>query len=106
MLRSFYDIDLMDEGLASGFEYTVHQRFMQMAPLSDRLRDLQRCRTGMRSLTALVSMTLQMLQDQSDYESTDLARVSRWMSQCLHRSRRREWRRGPDREMVLGRPST
>ena len=82
MQRSFNDTfstDLTDEGLASGFEHTVHQKFMQMAPLSDRLRELQRCRTGMRSLTALVSMTLQMLQDQSDCESTDLARVCRWI---------------------------
>ena len=92
MHRSFDDIfsnDLTDEGLASSFEYTVHQKFMQMAPLSDRLRELQRCRTGMRSLTAFVSMTLQMLQDQSDCESTDLARVCRWtrgrvtVGQCL-----------------------
>ena len=61
MHRSFGNIfsnDLTDEGLASGFEYTVHQKFMQMAPLSDRLRELQRCRTGMRLLTALVCMTL------------------------------------------------
>ena len=74
MHRSFHDIfstDLTDEGLASGFEYIVHQKFMQMAPLSDRM--------GMRSLTALVSMTLQMLQDHSDCESTDLARVCRWI---------------------------
>ena len=55
-----------------------------------------------------------MLQDQSDCESTDLARVRRWtrgrvtVGQCLrvYRSRRREWRRVPDGEMVLGRPST
>ena len=51
-----------------------------------------------------------MLQDQSDCESTDLARVRRWtrgrvtVGQCLrvHRSRRREWRRVLDGEMVLG----
>ena len=44
MHRSFGDIfsnDLTDEGLAPGFEYTVHQKFMQMALLSDRLRELQ-----------------------------------------------------------------
>ena len=64
-----------------------------------------RCRTGMRSLTALVCMTLQMLQDHCDCESTDLARVCRWtrgrvtVGQCLlvHCSRCREWRREPDR---------
>ena len=103
--RVFSDV-LTVEGLASGFECTVHQKFMQMAPPSDRLRELQRCRTGMRSLTALVCRTLQMLQDQSDRESTDLARVCRWtrervrMGQRLriHHSRRREWRREPDWE--------
>ena len=48
MHRSFGNIfsnDLTDEGLASGVEYTVHQKFMQMAPLSDRFgscRDVER----------------------------------------------------------------
>ena len=38
MHRSFGDFfsnDLTDEGLAPGFEHTFHQKFMQMALLSD-----------------------------------------------------------------------
>ena len=76
---------------------------MQMAPLSVRLRELQKCRTGMRLLTVLVCMTCQMLQDQSNCKSTDLARVllDSWMShskQCLQVrcSRRRKWCRELD----------
>ena len=58
---NFFSNVLTVEGLASGFGYTVHQKLMQMAPLSDRLRELQKCRTGMRLLTVLVCMTSQML---------------------------------------------
>ena len=75
---NFFSNVLTVEGLASGFGYTVHQKLMQMAPLSDRLRELQKRRTGMRLLTVLVCMTSQMLQDHSDCKSTDLARVCCW----------------------------
>ena len=47
IFSNIFSNDLTDEGLAFGFKYTVHQKFMQMAPPSDRLRESQRCRTGM-----------------------------------------------------------
>ena len=41
MISNIFPNDLTDEGLALVFEYTVHQKFMQMTLPSDRLRELQ-----------------------------------------------------------------